>query len=93
MLYIFAPLQEVFIKESPPSYARISIYMMMSSNGNVFRVTGPLCGEFTGDRWIPHTKASDVELSLICVWINDWVNNREVGDLRRYRGHNDLTVM
>ena len=25
--------------------------------------------------------------SLICVWINDWVNNREAGDLRRYRTH------
>ena len=23
--------------------------------------------------------------SLICVWINGWVNNREAGDLRRYR--------
>ena len=31
--------------------------------------------------------------SLICVWINDWVNNREAGDLRRYRGHYDVTVM
>ena len=30
---------------------------------------------------------------LICVWINDWVNNREAGDLRRYRAHNDVTVM
>ena len=36
--------------------------MMTSSNGNIFRVTGPLCGEFTGPRWIPHTKASDAEL-------------------------------
>ena len=36
--------------------------MMTSSNGNIFRVTGPLCGEFTGDRWIPRTKASDAEL-------------------------------
>ena len=27
-----------------------------------FRVTGPFCGECTSDRWIPHTKASDVEL-------------------------------
>ena len=35
---------------------------MTSSNGNIFRVTGPLCKEFTGHRWIPHTKASDVEL-------------------------------
>ena len=31
--------------------------------------------------------------SLICVWINDWTNNREAGDLRRYRGHYDVTVM
>ena len=36
--------------------------MMTSSNGNIFRVTGPLCGEFTGHRWIPLTKASDAEL-------------------------------
>ena len=36
--------------------------MMTSSNGNIFRVTGPLCGEFTGDRWIPLTMASDAEL-------------------------------
>ena len=31
--------------------------------------------------------------SLICIWINDWVNNREAGDLRRYRAHYDVTVM
>ena len=31
-------------------------------NGNIFRVTGHLCGEFTGHRWIPRTKASDAEL-------------------------------
>ena len=31
--------------------------------------------------------------SLICVWINDWVNNREAGDLRRHRGHYDIIVM
>ena len=37
-------------------------FMMTSSNGNIFRVTGHLCGEFTGPRWIPHTKASDAEL-------------------------------
>ena len=36
--------------------------MMTSSNGNIFRVTGPLCGEFTGPRWIPRTKASDAVL-------------------------------
>ena len=36
--------------------------MMTSSNGNIFRVTGPLCGEISGHPWIPRTKASDAEL-------------------------------
>ena len=31
--------------------------------------------------------------SLICVWINGWVNNREAGDERRYRAHYDVTIM
>ena len=39
-------------------------FMMTSSNGNIFRVTGPLCGEFTGLRWIPHTKASDANFDV-----------------------------
>ena len=30
--------------------------VMASSNGNISRVTGPLWGESTGDRWIPFTK-------------------------------------
>ena len=55
--------------------------MMTSSNGNIFRVTGHLCVEFTCPRWIPHTQ------------INGWVNNGEAGDLRRYRAHYDVTVM
>ena len=41
--------------------------MMTSSNGNIFRATGHLCGEITGPRWIPHTKASDAEL-LCFLW-------------------------
>ena len=28
-------------------------FMMTSSNENIFPVTGHLCGEFTGQRWIP----------------------------------------
>ena len=35
---------------------------MMTSSKNISRVTGHLCGEFTGPRWIPRTKASDAEL-------------------------------
>ena len=57
--------------------------MVTSSNGNIFRVTGHLCGEFTGPRWIPCTKASDAEL---------WCFH-EAGDLRRYRAHYDATVL
>ena len=75
---------------------KVREYMMTSSNGNIFCVTGHLCGEFTGPRWIPHTKTSDAELwcfSLICVWINGWVNTRGAGDLRRYRAHYDVIVM
>ena len=70
--------------------------IMTSSIGNIFRVTGPVCGEFIGHRWIPLTKASDA--GLWCVlwsapWINGWVNNREAGDLRRNRAHYDVIVM
>ena len=31
--------------------------------------------------------------SLICAWMNGWVNNREAGDLRRHRAHYDAIVM
>ena len=31
--------------------------------------------------------------SLICAWINSWVNNREVVDLRPRRAHYDVIVM
>ena len=41
---------------------RMKRHMMTSSNGNIFRITGLLCGEFTGHRWIPCTKASDAAL-------------------------------
>ena len=45
----------------------ISIFMKTSLNGNLFRVTGHLCGEFTGLRWIHRIKASDAEL-LCFLW-------------------------
>ena len=31
--------------------------------------------------------------SLICAWINGWINNRETGDLGRYRAHYDVIVI
>ena len=47
------------VRTTWPQFCRL---MMTSSNGNIFRVTGHLCGEFTSPRWIPRTKASDAEL-------------------------------
>ena len=69
--------------------------MMTSSNGNIFRVTGHLCGEFTGRGESPAQRpvTGSFDVSLICARINDWVNNREAGDLRRHRGHYDVNVM
>ena len=34
-------------------YSAYSLSMMTSWNGNIYVVIGPLCGEFTGHRWIP----------------------------------------
>ena len=69
--------------------------MMTSTNGNIFRATGPLCGEFTGHRWIPRQRPGtrSFNVSLICARINNHVNNREAGDLRRHGAHYDVTVM
>ena len=68
---------------------------MTSSNGNIFRVTGPLCGEFTGDRWIPRTNASDAELWFLWSapeYIEEKIH-REAGDLRPHRAYYDVIVM
>ena len=49
----------------------------------------PVTGEFPSQlQW-----HGALILSLIYAWINDCVNNREAGDLRRDRAHYDVTVM
>ena len=67
--------------------------MMASSNANPFSVTGHLC-----HRWLvnsPHKGQwrGTLMFSLICSWINGWVNNGEAGDLRRHHAHHNVTVM
>ena len=56
---------------------------------------GPLCGEFTRDRWSPHKGQwrEAFMFSLISTWINGCVKNGEVGELRRHRAHYDVTIM
>ena len=55
---------------------------MTSANVNIFRVTGPLYGEFTGHQWIPLTKASDAELDVffdLCLnkqWRRRWFDTQ-----------------
>ena len=41
----------------------------------------PITGEFPAQR------------PVVCICINGWENNREAGDLRRYRTHYDVIVM
>ena len=49
----------------------------------------PVAGKFPAQR--PVTRSFDVFFDLRR--INGWVNNREAGDLRRYRAHHDVIVM
>ena len=76
-----------------PREMLLGTIMMTSSNGTIFRVTGHLCGEFTGKS--PHKGQwrGALMFTLICTRINGWVNNREAGDLRRHRAHYVVIVM
>ena len=61
-----------------------------------FCVTDYLCEEFTGPPVnSPHKGQwrGALMFSLICAWINRWVNNGEAGDLRLYCAHYDVIVM
>ena len=73
----------------------LSRNMMTSSNGNIFRVTGHLCGEFIGPGEFPSqrpvTRSFDVFFDL-------HPNKRlskdgEASDLRGHLAHYDVTVM
>ena len=68
MFCLIRPLREeptVDIKEVMTKGIK---YMMTSSNGNIFRVTGPMCGEFTGPGEFPAqrpvTRSFDVFFDL-----------------------------
>ena len=69
--------------------------MMTSSNRNIFRVTSLLCGNSPSTVNSPHKDqwCGVLMFSLICAWRNDWLNNREAGDLRRHHAHHDVIVM
>ena len=67
--------------------------MMTSSNGNIFSVTDPLCGEFTGHRWIPRlrpvTQSFDVLFDLrlnkrLSKQSRGWLSKTPSGSLWRH---------
>ena len=67
-----------------------------SSNGNISRVTGPLCaGIHRSPVNSPHKgqRRGALMFSLFCAWTNSWVNNRDAGDLKRHRPHYDVPLM
>ena len=55
--------------------------------GGIHRGRSPVNSPHKGQR------SGTLMFSLICVWMNDWVSNREAGDLRRYRANYDIIVM
>ena len=46
----------ISVRDRPQWFYETPGNMMISSHGNIFRVTGPLWGESTGHRWIPLTR-------------------------------------
>ena len=60
----------------------------------------PVPGEFPSQRPVGPVNSNDkgqwrgaLMFSLICAWINGWVNNRKAGDWRHTRAHYDVIVM
>ena len=78
------------------SYSTIVKYMMTSSYTNISTLLAPfvrgihrsLVNSLHKDQW-----SWALVFSLICAWINAWVNSREAGDLRNHNGHYDVIVM
>ena len=54
--------------------------MMTSSNGNIFRVTGPLCGEFTGPGEFPAQRPVTRSFGVFFdLRLNNWLSKQSLG--------------
>ena len=89
-----------FMEEHSSPTSIFPVFMMMSSNGNMFRVTGFCAGNSpvtAGNSPVnfprTHQWRGALMFSLICAWTNGWVNNQGADYLRRHRAHYDVTVM
>ena len=78
--------------EYPPPPHDYPYYWFMSWWRHQMETLSALLAICAGN--LPHTKASDGALmfSLICAWINGWVNNGEASDLIRHHAHYDVPV-
>ena len=86
-------LRKTNIPEMTPE--KNPLFMMTSSNGNFPRYWPFVRGIHRSTVNFPHKGqwCGALMFSLICVWTNGWVNNRDAGDLRHHRVHYDATVM
>ena len=69
--------------------------MMTSSNGNIFRVTGPsVRGIHRSPVNSPHEGQwrGALMFPLICAWTKGWVNIRDTDYLSHHRAHCDVPV-
>ena len=79
-----------------PLCLHLWIRKMTSSNENISALlalcagNGLVTGEFPSHKgqW-----RGALMFSLICAWINRWVNNGEAGDLRRHGAHYNVAVI
>ena len=73
------PTTEVLTTKWEPSLALLSV-IMASSNGSIFRIPGPLCGEFTGNGEFPAqrpvTRSFHVFFDLR---LNKWMSKQSRG--------------
>ena len=71
------------VRQSVSSNRKISALLALCAGNS--SVTGESPSQ---NQWGRH-----LMFSLICVWINGWVNDREAGDLRYHRPHYDVIVV
>ena len=80
---VFVWLIYIFIHDDVIKWRRFPWYWPLVRGIHRSPVNSPHKGQWRGA----------LVFSLICAWINGWVNNRETGDLRRHRAHYDVIVM
>ena len=95
MMMAWSIFAKIFIDSSICQVSHRNQLIMTSWNGNIFRVLALCAGNPPIPVNSPHKGQwrGALMFSLICAWINCWVNNREASDLGRQRGRYDVIVM